>query len=105
MPAESKGIGQYGTHGALLGLVEGKIQIIVDLFIPVVFGMIDCRRHYAVLDNQNAGNGLDGSGSAQQVSSHRLGGTDVQLVGMSSGFMPASFSALRITNLAPKPSG
>ena len=46
---EAKRIAQCSTHGALLSLVEGEIQLVVDFGIIVSLLMVDGGRHHIVL--------------------------------------------------------
>ena len=42
--AEAKGIAEGGAHGALLCLVEGKVEVVVDVFVVVAFFVVDGSR-------------------------------------------------------------
>ena len=82
MAAEPERVAQGGAHGALLGLVEGEVEVVVDLFVAVVVLMVDGRGHDVVLHGQDAGQCLDGAGGTEQVARHGLGRGDVELVGV-----------------------
>ena len=50
MTTESKSIGQGYVHFTLLGFVERKVQVIVDVFVVVTLFVVDSRRNNAILD-------------------------------------------------------
>ena len=80
--AETEGVAQCGAHGALLCLVEGEVKFVVDVGVFVAFLMVDGGRHDVFLHGHEAEEGFHGSGCAEQVTRHGLGGADVELVGM-----------------------
>ena len=80
MSAETERVAQSSTDGAFLSLVEGEVQVVVDVFIQVVIGMVDGRRHDVVLHSQAANQRFDTAGSTEQVTRHRLRRADVQFV-------------------------
>ena len=80
MSAEAERIAEGSAYGTLLRLVEGKVQVVVDVLVLVVLLVVDSRRNDVVLDSQYRHEGLNGTGSAEQVASHRLGRADIQLV-------------------------
>ena len=55
MTAETKCIGEGGAHCALLGLVEGEVERVVDLLVFVAFLMVDCGRNDVVGDSLDTG--------------------------------------------------
>ena len=82
MTTKSKCVAQCSTYSTLLCLIESEVQVVVDVFIVVTFFVIDCRRYNVIFYRQYASNSFYTSGCTQQVSSHRLGRTDVQFVSM-----------------------
>ena len=80
MTTETEGIAQCSTNLTLLSFVEGEIQVIIELFVLIIFLMVDGRRYDVVLNTEYADHSLYSTSSTQQVTSHRLGRTDVKLV-------------------------
>ena len=80
--AESESIGKRCTHGALLSLVEGEVHVVVDVFVAVFLIVIDGGRYDVVLYGQAANDGFYSTGGTEQVTGHRLGGGDVELISM-----------------------
>jgi len=80
VPAESKCITQNSPDFALLRLVEGEIQPVVQF--RVVRKVIDRRRNEMMPNRQNTSDRFHRTRCAQQVAGHGFGGANVQLVGM-----------------------
>ena len=62
MTAKAEGVAESSTNHALLSLVEGEVQIVVDLGIIVALLVVDGGRNDVVGYAQYAEHGLDGSG-------------------------------------------
>ena len=65
---------------ALAGFVEDDIKFRVDL--RVVVKMVDGWGNDAVLEGEDGGDGFNGASSSEEVTRHRLGGVDADVVGM-----------------------
>ena len=65
MTTESKSIGQGYVHFTLLGFVERKVQVIVDVFVVVTLFVVDSRRNNAILDSKDTCNSFYRTGSTQ----------------------------------------
>ena len=48
MTTESKGIAQTSTNLTLLGLVEGEVEVVVNLFVLVILLVVDGGRNDVV---------------------------------------------------------
>ena len=81
MATEAERVRQSGAHGALLCLVEGEVQIVVDLGILVALLVVDGGGDDVVLHGEHGGHGLYGTGGTEQVAGHGLRRRDVQFVG------------------------
>ena len=78
MPAETERVAQRAFHDALLRLEQRQVQDRHDL--PIEKLPQDARGNHAVRNGEDAGQRLGGSGGTQQVSRHRLGGRDIDVV-------------------------
>ena len=126
MSTKTEGVAHSCTHLALLRLVEGEVEIVIQLGVFVAFLVVDGGRNNVVFHSQNAHHSLYCACCTEHMAGHRLGGTDVELVGCFAEHfldglclgnvayvcrravnvdMPASSSAFCITSLAPSPSG
>ena len=47
--AETECVAQCGSYFSLLCFVESEVEIVVDVFVLVVFLVVDCRRNDVVL--------------------------------------------------------
>ena len=70
MTTKAEGIAETSTNHALLSLVEGEIQIVVNIRILIALLVIDGGRNDVVLYSQNSNHSLNGSSSTQQVTCH-----------------------------------
>ena len=61
--AKSERVAQSCTHFALLRLVEGKVQIVVNLGVLIAIFMVDGRRNNIVGHGESTNHGLQASGS------------------------------------------
>ena len=77
---KSEGVGEGSTHSALLSLVEREVHVVVDVFIAVVLIVIDGGRNDIVLHREAANDSFHCTSSTEEVTGHRLGGGDVELV-------------------------
>ena len=66
MTTKSEGIAESGTNLALLGLVEGEVEVVVNLLVLIAILMVDGGRYNIVLDSQDGCHSLNGTGSTQQ---------------------------------------
>ena len=80
MAAESESVAESDVHLAGLSLVEGEIDIRVDLVVGRE--VVDGGRDHVFLDGHYAGDAFDGPGCSQQVSGHGFGAADVQFRGV-----------------------
>ena len=80
MPAKAKGVAKYGAYIAFLGFVEGKVQFLIK--VGIICKVIDRGGDKFVGDCQYADDGFHCACGAKQVAGHRLGGADIQLVGI-----------------------
>ena len=48
--SEAECIAEGSTYGALLGLVECEVQVVVDVLVLIIILMVDCWRDDIVLD-------------------------------------------------------
>ena len=80
MTAETESVRQSDVHSALLSLVEGEIQLIVNFRVEVIVGVIDSRRHDVARHRLHAEESLEGAGSTEQVSGHRLRRAYIQFI-------------------------
>ena len=46
---EAESIAEGSAYGALLCLIEGEVEVVVDILIAVVLFVVDCRRYDVVL--------------------------------------------------------
>lgn len=46
---EAESIAEGSAYGALLCLIEGEVEVVVDILIAIVLFMVDCRRYDVVL--------------------------------------------------------
>ena len=67
---KSEGIAETSTHLTLLSLVEGEVEVVVDLLVLIIFLMVDGGRNNIVLNSQNGNHSLNSTSSTQQVTSH-----------------------------------
>ena len=70
MPAKTKGIAKRSIYNSFMGLVEGKIQFLVDLFVRIY--EINRRRNYIIFDGKNSRNGFNRTCSPKQMTRHGL---------------------------------
>ena len=49
VPTEAESIAEGSAYGALLCLIEGEVEVVVDILIAIVLFMVDCRRYDVVL--------------------------------------------------------
>jgi len=63
-----------------LSLVEREVHVVVDVFIAVVLIVIDGGRNDIVLHREAANDSFHCTSSTKEVTGHRLGGGDVELV-------------------------
>ena len=96
--AESESIGERRTYGALLSLVEGEVHVVVDVFVAVVLIVVDGRRHDVVLHRKAANDGFNSTGGSEEVTGHRLGGRDVEFVGMITEELRDGFRLRNVTD-------
>ena len=82
MSSEPEGIGQCDINRALLRLVEREVHSVVQCLVLVTVLVVDGRRYDVVTAGEQTEQSLHGTGSAQHVSCHRLGATDIHLIGM-----------------------
>ena len=68
MAPKTKGITEGSVDFPFLGLVQGKIELLVNLRVRCL--KIDRGRDSLVFNCQNGSDGLYGTGSPQQVSRH-----------------------------------
>lgn len=77
---EAEGVAQSSTYGALLCLVEGEVEVVVDVLVAIVVLVVDRRRHDVVLYREAAEDGLYSTCSTEKVPRHTLGRRDVELI-------------------------
>ena len=46
---EAESIAEGSAYGALLCLIEGEVEVVVDILIAIVLFVVDCRRYDVVL--------------------------------------------------------
>ena len=46
---EAESIAEGSAYGALLCLIEGEVEVVVDILVAVVLFVVDCRRYDVVL--------------------------------------------------------
>ena len=46
---EAESIAEGSAYGALLCLIEGEVEVVIDILIAIVLFMVDCRRYDVVL--------------------------------------------------------
>ena len=70
MTTKAEGVAETSTNLALLSLVEGEIQIVIDLWIVIALLVVDGGRNDIVLNSQNSYHSLYCTSGTQQVTSH-----------------------------------
>ena len=80
MPSETKSITHSHLDSALLSFVKGEVELLVDVLIRV--SKVNSRRHYLVFYSEHRSDSLDSPSGSEQVSSHVLGGVEIDLISM-----------------------
>jgi len=75
MSAKTEGITQTHIDFSLLSFIRCKIQFRIYFRIQVY--QVDGGRYHTIDDGHDHCNGLNGSGSAKQMTGHRFGGADI----------------------------
>ena len=68
--SEAEGVAEGCTHGTLLRLVEGEVEVVVNVFVIVAFLVIDGGRNDVVLHCKAACNGFYCASCAEKVTCH-----------------------------------
>lgn len=68
--AETERVAQCGADGTFLCLVEGKVQIVVNILVAVIVLVVDGGRNDVVLHGQTADKRLNTAGRTEQVACH-----------------------------------
>lgn len=80
--AETERIAQSRTHGALLGLVKGEVEAVIDFLILIALLMVDGGGNDILAYRKGAEHCLKGACSTEKVTCHRFGRADVEVFGM-----------------------
>ena len=80
--SETERIRKGDIDHSLLCSIEREVQVVVNIFVQIVIGMIDSWRNNIILYSLDADKGLNCSCSSEQMTSHRLGRADIELVSM-----------------------
>ena len=78
--AEAECVAEGSTYGAVLCLVEGEVEVVVDVFVTVIVFVVDGGRHDVVLNRETADECFYGTCGTEEVTCHTLGRRDVELV-------------------------
>ena len=70
MTTETKGVGQSHFHLTALSLVEGEVQIVVNLLVVVAVLVVDGGRNDSLLASLHAEQSLHGTCSAKHLTCH-----------------------------------
>jgi hypothetical protein len=65
--AESESITQCSTNLTLLSFVEGKVQVVIELWIIITLFVVDSRRNDIVLHTKNTSHSLYCTSSTKEV--------------------------------------
>ena len=70
MAAEAECVAQSYVDSALLSLVEGEIERIVDILVFVAFLVVDRRGNDVFFDSENREHCLESAGGAEKMAGH-----------------------------------
>ena len=80
MTTEAEGVRKSYVNCALLSLAKSEVEVVVDLFVAVVVFVVDSWRNDVFLYRLHTEHRFHSTGSTEHVTSHRLGGADVEFV-------------------------
>ena len=95
MTTKTKGVAHRYFYIAVLCFVEGEIQALIYFFIGGF--KVDCRWYNAVFDSKNRCHCLYCPCSTEQVSCHRLGRVDIDIISVFAKNFEYSFRFCNIT--------
>ena len=68
--AKAEGIGERSANGAFLSLVEGEVEIVIDVLVLIAFFMIDSGRNDIFLNRLDAEDSFHSSGGTEEMAGH-----------------------------------